>query len=271
MSYIQIAGGTGAGGGIAASLLGNNTSGALALVSTGTLRLAGGNNITLSQNGQSVTISAANSNPGSISMSELWPLNVPSLIQSVALSQSSLVFYPMPVPANLACSQVMNLYSMSISTSSNSSFAGVFSQSVGIYTLTGNTLNLITASSGSTNFQFSNTSNNSTLSFNNVRAFVCPLPFSASPGNYYVGNLWVTSTTNANWFTLFPLQQSVTNIAVSGTFAVATNASQAFIKGAGVYTAQTNALPASVNIAADISSGSSLVALRAPYMQFQGF
>lgn len=40
--------------------LSGNTSGALALVSSGTLILAGGNNITLSQNGQSVTISGAN-------------------------------------------------------------------------------------------------------------------------------------------------------------------------------------------------------------------
>lgn len=40
--------------------LSGNTSGALALVSSGTLNLAGGNNITLSQNAQSVTVSAAN-------------------------------------------------------------------------------------------------------------------------------------------------------------------------------------------------------------------
>jgi hypothetical protein len=46
-----------AGGGIAASLAGN-TAGVLALVSSGTLMLAGGNNITVSQDGQSVTISA---------------------------------------------------------------------------------------------------------------------------------------------------------------------------------------------------------------------
>jgi hypothetical protein len=45
-------------GGIGVTL-GGNTSGALALVSTGTLFLAGGSNITLSQNGNSVTISGA--------------------------------------------------------------------------------------------------------------------------------------------------------------------------------------------------------------------
>ena len=49
-----------AGGGIDLSLSGNTT-GTLALISSGTGILAGGNNITLSQNGQSITISAANS------------------------------------------------------------------------------------------------------------------------------------------------------------------------------------------------------------------
>jgi hypothetical protein len=44
---------------IAASLSGN-TAGVLALVSSGTMILAGGNNITLSQNGQSITVSGAN-------------------------------------------------------------------------------------------------------------------------------------------------------------------------------------------------------------------
>lgn len=40
--------------------LSGNTSGALALISSGTAILAGGNNVTLSQNGQSITISAFN-------------------------------------------------------------------------------------------------------------------------------------------------------------------------------------------------------------------
>ena len=41
-------------------VIAGNTSGTTASVSSGTLNLAGGNNITLSQNGQSITISAAN-------------------------------------------------------------------------------------------------------------------------------------------------------------------------------------------------------------------
>ena len=55
-AWVTNAGGA---GGVDVSLTGN-TSGALALVSSGTMILAGGNNITLSQNGQSITISGAN-------------------------------------------------------------------------------------------------------------------------------------------------------------------------------------------------------------------
>lgn len=50
---------TGGGGGGVDVTLGGNTSGAVALISTGTMFLAGGANVTLSQNANSITISAA--------------------------------------------------------------------------------------------------------------------------------------------------------------------------------------------------------------------
>lgn len=59
------------GGRINASVGGNSTSAGAgySLVSTGTLLLAGGNNITLSQNGSAITISGANAPSGSINFS----------------------------------------------------------------------------------------------------------------------------------------------------------------------------------------------------------
>lgn len=56
------------GGGIAVSM-GGNTSGAGALINTGTLFLAGGNNVTLSQNGNSITISANTAAAATLSVS----------------------------------------------------------------------------------------------------------------------------------------------------------------------------------------------------------
>jgi len=59
---VTISAGASGAGGIAASLSGNSTSGGAgySLVSTGTLYFAGGNNITLSQDSNSITISGAN-------------------------------------------------------------------------------------------------------------------------------------------------------------------------------------------------------------------
>ncbi len=54
LAYVPSTGGGGAG---AAVTIGGTTAGAGAIVSSGTLFLAGGNNVTLSQNGQSITIS----------------------------------------------------------------------------------------------------------------------------------------------------------------------------------------------------------------------
>lgn len=61
-------GGGGTGGGNNVSIIGN-VSGAPALISSGTLFLAGGNNVTLSQNGQSITISANTAAAANLSVS----------------------------------------------------------------------------------------------------------------------------------------------------------------------------------------------------------
>jgi len=67
---LALSAGAGGGGGIAAAISGN-TSGALATVSSGTMLLFGGNNITLSQNGQSITLSGANAGGAQTAISGL--------------------------------------------------------------------------------------------------------------------------------------------------------------------------------------------------------
>lgn len=60
--------GGGGGGGVNVSI-GGNTAGVLALISTGTLLLIGGNNVTLSQNGNSIVISANTAAAANLSVS----------------------------------------------------------------------------------------------------------------------------------------------------------------------------------------------------------
>lgn len=76
------------GGRINASVGGNSTSAGAgySLVSTGTLLLAGGNNITLSQNGSAITISGANAPSGSINFSAS---NTSANLASVSFSNSN--------------------------------------------------------------------------------------------------------------------------------------------------------------------------------------
>lgn len=69
--------------------LGGNTSGTLALVSSGTLILAGGNNITLSQVGNAVTISAANEVPLQTGISGLIVSNATFTSGTVTLQNAN--------------------------------------------------------------------------------------------------------------------------------------------------------------------------------------
>src|SRR5580765_4448084 len=73
------------GGRINATISGN-TAGAGSLVSTGTLTFAGGNNITLSQAGNAITISGANAPSGSINFSAS---NTSANLASVTFSNSN--------------------------------------------------------------------------------------------------------------------------------------------------------------------------------------
>jgi trimeric autotransporter adhesin len=69
--------------------LSGNTSGALALVSSGTLILAGGNNITLSQNGQSVTISGPNAGGAQTGISGIIVSNTTYTSGTVSFSNAN--------------------------------------------------------------------------------------------------------------------------------------------------------------------------------------
>ena len=69
--------------------LSGNTSGALALVTSGTLILAGGNNITLSQNGQSVTISAANAGGAQTGISGFQVINTTYTSGTITLQNAN--------------------------------------------------------------------------------------------------------------------------------------------------------------------------------------
>jgi hypothetical protein len=136
--------------------LSGNTSGTLALISSGTAIFAGGNNITLSQNGQSITISAANSAAQTVQTQNLFDLTL-SGNTSGTLALISSGTMTLAGGNNVTLSQVGNAVTVSAANQT------VESQSIGMSNL-GNTSGTTgIASGGQVRFLFAG-GNNITLS-----------------------------------------------------------------------------------------------------------
>jgi hypothetical protein len=210
----------------AINLLGANTAGNT--TATGSTIGWSGVNLTLSgTNASQIVISA----PATSSIVGVSGIGISTAGSTISIYQNvaqQSFFMAMPANASTFASQVGNgtvaVYpvvregafsasradiwaSVSVSSSSNSSHAGVLSVYAGIYTRNGSTLSL--ASSGSQSYQWSNTSNNSLGSIASLRQFSIPINVNYTGGD----DLWVavmsrSSTTNANWFTASNILQS---------------------------------------------------------------
>lgn len=110
------------GGRINASIGGNSTSAGAgySVVSTGTLLLAGGNNITLSQNGSAITISGANAPSGSINFSAS---NASANLASVTFSNSNGLSFGLNAGVITASHNGISSQSNQALSASNGSFA----------------------------------------------------------------------------------------------------------------------------------------------------
>jgi len=238
-----------------------NTSGNTGTV-TNQLVLAGGNNVTLSQStnatGATVSISALE---GVVSNWEPAQLqNVALSTTSAAMASNSLYLHKLQPEAYVNASQLLQLVSMSISSSSNSSYSGAISLYAGIYTVTGSTLSL--SSSASTAYQFTNTSNNSTASINGLRGLSLAINASLSPGNYWLGLL---SRTTGGSVSVSNIMVAGPTPAYSGLLGQAGNATQGIQEGVGLYSASISSIPSSVSMAAINQSQ----ARQAPYLAFK--
>lgn len=229
------------GGGVVVGGIAGNTSGATANISTGTMVLAGGNNITLSQNGNSVTISA---------------LGVTNSFLALGTANSSrgstsnrfVFFRPFQLQQHLSVSAGHIVATISGSSNAASSYAGVISVFMGVYTRSGSTLNLLTSAVGAN--QFSDLSGGSAASISGNRKLTCPVNFNLPPGDYWLGLMYDTNTTNANWFTVTPYTETAGQAGVAWYGAIGNNSTNSAAAhpelGRGLYSAVSASLPASV-------------------------
>jgi hypothetical protein len=249
----------GGGGGAAISAAGSSQN-------AGTVVFSNSNGFSFGMNGSTITASytvpassslvgtngiSVSTNGSTISLSLVAPQR--SFLQALPFDQSTVAqigngtiqVYPLFNPQPFTASRADVYASLSLSSSSNSSFAGVISLYVGLYTLTGGTLSQ--ASTASQSFQFSNTSNSSFSVVTGVRNLTVPL------GVNYTGfqDLWVavmskTASTNTNWYTASNVLVSYGPGSQIGLMNGVVTATQQLMPGMGQYSATSASLPASM-------------------------
>lgn len=216
-----------------------------------TSSLVGTNGVSISTAGSTISIYAT-----PLSLSYFNPQD--AYVQVAGQQgQGSLHIQPMQAP-NVVYDRVM----MPIinTNSSNSSGSHTLSFWVGIYTRNASTLSLASSTSATTAVTHSGTAG-SYSQYSGVRLFSIGSTNTITEGQYWVGILSRTTSGGANG-TYSQVLASQMNSSYFGLFGAATNATQQYTRGLGVYSATTSAMPGS--IAFSQINGNSSVFLRQP-------
>ncbi len=214
---------------------------ASAPITAGNIVFSNSPTVTFGQNGSTITASAAGGGGGgqTITLSNFsWPSGV--ALTSAAHAQGSVTFGHLSLAPGylLTATRAAILASGSIS----SNVAGGLSISIGLYSLNGSTLSLITGSSGGQTYSYTS---NASSAVSGIRRISVPINISMTPGQYYYG-IWM-STSGGGSFSI--ARGAGVTAAFSGNLGVASNVSRQMVIGVGVYSS-SNALPASVAVSA---------------------
>jgi hypothetical protein len=172
----------------AINILGN-TAGASASIAltNGSLYLAGGNNITLSQNGSTVTIvGAAGGGGGGTTLDRWWnPIIGPALVTVSGQTNASASIMQMILPSAIQFSRIDIPMAAAVASTTVVNVACFrMSNVVVLYTRTGNTLNPICGASNTQSFAWSS---NATASVGGSKYLSMGLATTLPPDEYWIG------------------------------------------------------------------------------------
>jgi hypothetical protein len=236
-----------------------NSAGATFSASTGTVYLRGGNNITLSQNSNTIIFSGGAGGGVTRSMFEPYDAVVGVVGQ---VGQGSLNFDPKWIP-NVHMDRIV--LPVNYTATSNSSGSMTVSFWVGLYSKNASTMSLMHSTSVTAGVTNSGTVGSYSL-VSGYRNVTAPWTTTVTEGAYYMGILSRTTTGGAAGMSMSQLLVSQINTNFQGIFGVAQNNSMQPVPGAGVYSATTNALPNSVAFSQLLGSNS--LAQRPPFIAF---
>jgi hypothetical protein len=266
--------------------VGGNTAGSTS-AGSGTVVLAGGNNITLSgataAGAMTLSVVAAAAGGGD-TISALDPLPFGNLVSNSILGQNSLYFFPFEVPAALSAYRINFFVSVAAAVvASNSTGSHGQTLSAALYAREAAQTNRITSFWSASAFIRANFSSNTNISVThpvgisnssavstsqygvnatNASTYLAsslagfrmiPMPISSTitPGQYWLAFARSGTSTNAHTMSLSFLQYQATNIlafAPFGTSSSASNAGLYGIRAVGTYGTTSGAFPGSVTV-----------------------
>jgi hypothetical protein len=175
-----------------------NTNGNSLILSTGTFYLAGGSNVTLSQNANTISISAPR--PGGTTTLSRWEAPEDVFISIGTPGQGSLSIQHMYMPFNITGQSAK----IALSFTGNTGFlfppngSITLSLWMGIYGLTGSTLTVRSSGSisQSTTWDGGNAGNDTNI--NGMRQLTVPMNVNMTPGEYWMAAVMSTSSGGQN-------------------------------------------------------------------------
>jgi hypothetical protein len=222
-----------------------------------------GSNITMSQslNGASATLSIYGPAAGGGNTLSGWNPHENAVGVLHAQSNQSLLLQPQIAPFAFQCDRVV--MPMHFSQATNSTLTVSNTIYWGFFTKNGVSLSLYASSSGSFSINGSGTA--SSASNSGIRIVSFGYTTTITPGNYYLGYVWRSSTSGAN-ASLSNMCASQINSSISGYIGSATATNQPIFAGQGVWTSTTSGIPNSLAFT-DIRAVSSAF-LRPPMFHF---
>lgn len=179
---------------------------------------------------------------------------------TIATSQGTLSVEPMHIP-NVQFDRIG--FIINNTNSSNSSGSHTLNFRLGIYTRNASTLSLVASQSTSYGVTHSGTAGSYSL-YSGMRIVTMGMTTTLTEGRYWLAVNSNTTSGGANGsYSMFGITQ--VNTAFAGIFSVATNTTQQYTLGQGIYTASTTGIPGS--IAFSHLRGSDSGAFRSPIVQ----
>ncbi|MEO5950702.1 MAG: hypothetical protein ABIQ04_04605 [Candidatus Saccharimonadales bacterium] len=225
--------------------------------------LVGLNGITLLTSGNTISISGNN---GTGALAARWeaPNAVFSSIGTMA--NGSLSLQHQYIPYNVQGTAAKIAVSLTVSTFTSATTASAnYSLSMGVYTLNGSTLSLMSSGTANNGFSYGNTANAQyTQTITGIRQMTVPMNVNITPGEYWVGALISSASTFASTGMTMMGNNQIIATGVLGVIGSSTSAGRDVYLGQGIYSANTAGLPATIPLTA-INNTQASNAMRAAF------